>query len=190
MDRFECLSHVLKRIKSHLVVEQAKVLRSNRAEKKFEKNLLIRQGEKLSKVTKQLNAKYRGTVVRRTIPRDDWSTTITIPSREIFHLSDAMCGSIASYYRCAVVRYRGDVARIVDAINAIPLHLGANNKNASESHRLCPYEENSWCRYQLAKWQNIPTPHHTTQKLYLSEQSVSYIQDIFANYGYNEPDYV
>ena len=187
MDRFECLSHVLKRMKSHLVVEQAKVLRANRAEKKFEKNMLIRQGEKLSKVTKQLNTKYRGTVVRRTIPRDDWSTTMTIPSREICHLSDAMCGSIASYYRCAVVRYRGDVARIVDAINAIPLHLGANNENASESHRLCPFEENSWCRYQLAKRQNIPTPHHPN---YLSEQSVNYIQDIFANYGYNEPDFV
>ena len=78
-------------------------------------------------------------------------------------------------------------ARIVDAINAIPLHLGANDENASENHRLCPYVENSWCRYQLAKWQHIPTPHHPN---YLSEHSVNYIQDIFANYGYNKPDFV
>ena len=93
---------------------------------------------------------------------------MTIPSREICHLSDAKSGSIASYYRCAVARYRGDVARIEDAINLIPPHLGANNENASESHRLCPFEENYWCRYQLANWQNITTPYYPK---YLNEQS-------------------
>ena len=120
IDRFECLSHVLKRTKSHLVAEQAKVLRANRAEKNFEKKSMLEKSVRSSDAEKQLGDKYHGKLVRKTIPRDSWGNISGVPSREIHHLSDAMCGSIASYYRGAVIRYRGDVEKIVDAINAIP----------------------------------------------------------------------
>ena len=87
----------------------------------------------------------------------------------------------------AVIQYKGDVSSIVDAINAIPLHLGANDNNARKNHKLCPFAENSWCEYQLAIWHQEPVPHHPN---YLSEQAVTYIQGLFTNYKYNDPDFV
>ena len=87
----------------------------------------------------------------------------------------------------AVIQYKGDVSSIVDAINAIPLHLGANDNNARKNHKLCPFAENSWCKYQLAIWHQEPVPHHPN---YLSEQAVTYNQGLFTNYKYNDPDFV
>ena len=41
---------------------------------------------------------------------------------------------------------------------------------------LCPFAENSWCKYQLAIWHQEPVPHPPN---YLSEQAVTYIQGLF-----------
>ena len=99
---------------------EAKVFRANLAEKKFEKKSMLEKGVTSSNVNKQLENKYRGRFVRKAIPKDIWGNTSSIPSREIHHLSDVKCAILL-----VTIRYRGDVEKIVDAINAIPLHLGA-----------------------------------------------------------------
>ena len=58
------------------------------------------------------------------------------------------------------------------AIKTIPYHLGANDNNASEYHRFCPYEKDSWCQYQSAKFDKRPPPHHPS---YLSQDAVNII---------------
>ena len=122
IERFECLAHVLKRMKSHLVDEQAKVLRANRAQKRFEKQLRLGQGQGSKEADKELKVKYHGKLVRTNVPRTDWGSESGNQSR-INYLSDALCGQIASYYRMAVIRYKGEASSIVDAINAIPQWL-------------------------------------------------------------------
>ena len=187
IERFECLSHVLKRMKTHLVEEQSKVLRANLAKKSFEKQSLLEQGQDKRTVDKALKIKFQGNLVRTNVPRADWGGESSCNSRKINHLSDALCGQITSYYRMAVIRSKGDVSSIVDAINAIPLHLGANDDNASNNHRLCPLSENSWCQYLLAIWHQKPVPHHPN---YLSDEAVGYIHKLLTNYKYNDPDFI
>ena len=50
-------------MKSHLVDEQAKVLRANRAQKRFEKQLRLEQGQGSKEVDKELKVKYHGKLV-------------------------------------------------------------------------------------------------------------------------------
>ena len=42
-----------------------------------------------------------------------------------------MGAQIAFYYRLAVQRNKNDIPSIIRAINAFPLHLGANDENAA-----------------------------------------------------------
>ena len=74
--------------------------------------------------------------------------------------SDAMCGQIASYYRLAVQRNKGNIHSIIQAVNAIPFHLGANDNNVEEYHRYCPLTKDSWCQYQAAVFDDKAPPHH------------------------------
>ncbi|KAI6654474.1 hypothetical protein LOD99_870 [Oopsacas minuta] len=109
IDRLECLSHVCKRLKANLSKRQEAVLKETRISKSvYVKDLM--KDKKLSKkeASKQLEAGYRGTLKRQSTPRESW-THSTSESLEIKHLSDAMCGQIASYYRLAVQRNKGDV---------------------------------------------------------------------------------
>ena len=70
-----------------------------------------------------------------------------------------MCGQVASYYRLAVTRNRGNVPAIIEAINAIPLHLSANDDNAEENHNIYPMFADTWCRYNAAKYTKEPIPN-------------------------------
>ena len=65
-----------------------------------------------------------------------------------------MCAQIASYYRLSVQQNNNDIPSIILAINAIPLHLGANNGKAATNHRYCPYSQDRWCHYQVANFNN------------------------------------
>ena len=80
-----------------------------------------------------------------------------------------MCVQIASYYRLAVQRNKNDITSITRAINAIHLHLGANDENAATNHRYCPYSQDSWCHYQTAIFNNCTPPYHPK---YLSQTAV------------------
>ncbi|KAI6658201.1 hypothetical protein LOD99_15470 [Oopsacas minuta] len=76
-----------------------------------------------------------------------------------------MCTQIASYYGLAVQRNKWKQFKCyarIKAVNAIPLHLGANDTNVEINQRNCPYFEDIWCQYQAVKFikrpiHNIPT---------------------------------
>ena len=82
---------------------------------------------------------------------------------------------------------QGNVRAIIDAVNAIPLHLSANDDNADEHHRLCPKSQNSWCRYQSALSKGIPAPRHPN---YLSPDEAKVIEKVFKDFGYNTPKFI
>ena len=65
----------------------------------------------------------------------------------------------------------------------IPYHLGAND-NAEEYHRFCPFEKDSWCQYQSAKYDKKNPPHHPN---YLSEEAVNTILDIYTEFKLTTP---
>ena len=69
-------------------------------------------------------------------------------SREIKFLSDEACSRITSFYQLAVKQHPGNPGDILEAVKAIPLHLGANEETASVNHRFCTKWVDSWCRYQ------------------------------------------
>ena len=129
-------------------------------------------------IMKELNPKFRGTLQRSTGTREGWDSS---KGKEIRHLSLAHCGQIASYFRLAVQRHSGDVPSILKAINAIPLHLSANDENEEEHHRLCPYTED-WCRYQCAKFNNQPLPTHPN---FLGEEAYNLNLELYSDFGYN-----
>ena len=98
-----------------------------------------------------------------------------------------MCAQIASYYRLAVQRNAGDVPAILTAFQAIPLHLSANDKNAEEHHRHCPFTSDSWYRYQSAKFHDEPLPTHPN---YLGDEAKQLILDLFRDFGYDSAEFV
>ena len=98
-----------------------------------------------------------------------------------------MCGQIASYYRLAVKRNIGDIDSIIQAVNAIPLHLGANDENAEHNHRFCPLSRESWCQFQAAKCNNVSSPHLPN---YLSEDAVNFILEVYKDFKLNTPELI
>ena len=78
--RFECLAHVGKRMKGHLMDEQDKLLKAKRADKK-RKEICIEDSVALEfqEARKKLRKQYAGTLVRTQIPRGSW--TDTLPAR-------------------------------------------------------------------------------------------------------------
>ena len=118
--------------------------------------------------------------------RECWKSS-SGPSIEIKHLSEAMCGQIASYYRLAIQRNKGDIDAIIKAVKAIPYHLGANNTNAEEYHPFCPFEQHSWCQYRSAKYNNKPLPHHPN---YLSDDAVNIILDLYDEFKLTTPSFI
>ena len=185
IDRLECLSHVLKRMKTNLCKRQESVLKEARTLKKVHTKELMKS-EKSKEATKILAPEYDGSLKKVSKGRESCKSTAGT-SVEIKHLSDAMCGQIASYYRIAVQRNKGDVDAIIKAIKAIPYHLGANDNNASEYHRFCPYEKHSWCQYQSAKFDKRPPPHHPS---YLSQDAVNIILEIYDEFQLITPGFV
>ena len=98
-----------------------------------------------------------------------------------------MCAQIASYYRLAVQQNTNDIPSIIRAINAIPLHLGANDENAATNHRYCPRCQDSWCLYQAAIFNNRTPPNHPN---YLSQTAVGLIFSTFDDFKYNKEEFI
>ena len=187
IDRFECLSHVVKRMKTNLCLRQKAVLKEARTDKKAEIRYLSKETKRSEKeVKKSVEGKYRGNLITDSKPRGYWNDS-SKEGVKIKHLSVGMCAQIASYYHLAVKRNKGDVMAIIKAVNAIPLHLGANDENAEFNHQYCPCEKDSWCQYQSAKFDKRLLPSHPN---YLSETAVKLIQTTFADFKYNKPEFI
>ena len=81
IQRYECLAHVGKRMKGHLIEHQKEQLKQARSSKQIERS-----------------SKYKGKLIRKTKPRGDWDRE----SIEVKFLSDEMCSRITSFYQLAV----------------------------------------------------------------------------------------
>ena len=143
---------------------------------------MVRLGQSAQSIRKQLEPEFKGTLQRSSKGREAWETK---SAEKIRHLSLAMCGQIASYYRLAVQRNAGDVPAINRAIKAIPLHLSATDENAD--HRFCPSSSETWCRYQLANFNSECPPSHPN---FLGEEATSLILEVFDDFGYDSAEFV
>ena len=209
LKRFECLAHVGKRMKVHLMDEQDKVLKAKRADKK-RKEICIEDTvaiEFQEAHKKNLRKQYAGTLVRTQVQRGSWTDALPArlfpspvrPSKktcqskkdkapvELKYLSQEMCARITSFYQLAVKQHLGDSDTILKSIKAIPLHLGANEHNATTNHSLCPTGPQSWCRYQKAIAAGEKPPRHPN---YLSVQAVELVCKIFRQFHYDEQFFV
>ena len=132
-------------MKSNLCKKQEVVLKDARTSNKVHIKELMKNGKRKKDASKLLSQEYAGSLRKVSKSWESWKCSGTFV--EIKHLSEAMCGQIASYYRLAVQRNKGDIDAIIKAVRAIPYHLGANDNNAEEYHRFCPCEQRSWCQY-------------------------------------------
>ena len=98
-----------------------------------------------------------------------------------------MCGQIAFYHRSAVQRNTTDIPSIIRAMNAIPLHLGANDENEATNHRYCPHSQDSWCHYQAGIFNYHTPPHHPN---YLSHTAVGLSFSTFDDFEYNKEEFI
>ena len=183
IERLECLAHVAKRLKTNLCKAQEKCLKSNRTEKEIQKRLMTAKSMPQSRIKKELGS-FKGKLRKDSTKRAVWGLQ---QSKSIQTISDATAAQIASYFKLAVKRNPENVRAIVDAVNAIPLHLSANDDNADEHHRLCPKGHNSWCRYQSALSKGIPFPRHPN---YLSLDAAKVVEKVFKEFAYNTPNFI
>ena len=181
IDRFECIAHVAKRMKTNLHKRQDKVLKTARADKAALVRTYSKKGLSKKEISKKVDPLFKGIIQRTSKGRK------SKPAEEIRHLSLALCGQIASYYRLAVQRNAGDVPSILAAIKAIPLHLSLTDENADQNHQYCPYSSDSWCRYQQAIFLSESPPSHPN---YLGAAATSLIQDLFLEFGYDSEEFV
>ena len=170
IQRFECLSHVCKRLKINLCNRRDKVMKAKKSGKAVEKPKLSKSVSSKNRLNRQFD---------ESLPRDDWKVC---PSHAIQHLTDVITCQICSYFGLVIKRNSGNIPAIIDAVNAIPLHLSANDENADFHHRFCSKDSDTWCRYQSAISQGLPTPHHT---YFLGEDAVKIVHDVFDEFGYN-----
>ena len=147
---------------------------------------MTKQGTSSKQIEKLVGTEYRGKLTTRSAPRNSWSSS-SQPSKEIKHLSPALCGQIASYYRLAIQRNEKDVPKILQAIKAIPFHLAANDDNAEDYHRYCPFSSDSWYQYQIAKFNDEKLPHHPN---YLSPSALKQVQSVFEDFRYDSSEFI
>ena len=183
IERLECLAHVAKRVKTNLCKAQEKALKSQRTEKEYQKRVLTSSSMPPSQIKKQL-ASFKGKLRKDSTKRTQWDPK---QSRAILTISDCIAAQIASYYKLAIQRNRGNVPAIIDAINAIYLHLSANDSNAESNHRNCPKGQYSWCRYQAAISNGKPIPSHPN---HLSPDAAQLVAKVFSDFGYNSPQFI
>ena len=184
IDRFECIAHVAKRMKSNLFKRQEKVLKLSRADKASKSREMAKKDISKAVIKKLFDKEYRGRLQRSSKGRESWQSGASL---EIKHLSLSMCAQIASYYRLAVQRNSGDVPAILNAIRAIPLHLSANDENAEQHHIHCPFTSDSWCRFQSSKFNGQPIPTHPN---YFGEEDTDLILELFHDFGYDTAEFV
>ena len=81
--------------------------------------------------------------------------SVSSQPKEIKCMTRSIAGRISHLYRLALENNEGNPTSAKDEINAIPYHIGANDNNAAENHRLCLCVKNSWCDYQRALFDKI-----------------------------------
>ena len=84
-------------------------------------------------------------------------------------------------------RNNNDIHSIIRAINAIPLHLGANNGNVATNHRCCAHSQDSWCHFQAAIFNNNTPPRDFN---YLFQTAVDLIFSTFDEFKYNKEEFI
>ena len=168
-------------MKTNLHKRQDKVLKTARSDKAAMSRALTKKGLGKKEVSRKVDPLFKGTIQRSSKGREFWDKK---SAEEIRHLGLAVCGQIASYYRLAVQRNAGNVASIIAAIKAIPLHLSATDENAEVNHQYCPYTADSWCSYQQ------PTFFSPSHLNYLGAESTTLILDLFQEFGYDSEEFV
>ena len=98
-----------------------------------------------------------------------------------------MCSCITSFYQLAVKQHLGNPGAKLEAIKAIPLHLGANRDNASVNHCLCPRGVDSWCRYQRAIAEGNTPPRHP---IILGTGALEIVTRVFSKYNYDKDYFI
>ena len=114
-------------------------------------------------------------------------TSVESQSNEIKYMTRQLSGNISHLYRLALQHNDGYPNRAKTEIDAIPLHLGANDNNVPTNHRFCPIGEDSWCAYQKAISDGSALPEHSE---YLSKALVKHIYRIFSRYRYNDETFI
>ena len=188
INRLECLSHVVKKMKINLCNRQKAVLKAARNDKKAEVRYLMKEKQmNKQEINKKIGRKYVGTIKEDSKTSEGWKGESIKKSVAINHISVAMCAQIASYFRLAVQRNKNDISSIIRAINAIPLHLGASDENAATNHRYCPHCQNSLCQYQAAIFNDRTVLHHPN---YPSQTAVDLIFSTFDDFKYNNEEFI
>ena len=203
IQRFECLAHVGKCMKDHLIEHQKDKLKQARASKKFELKYLEKEGMDSQKAKRHVDIQFKGQLVRKNVSRGPWgespeepiyidSTSKKVPqvkshSTDIRFLTDEMCSRITSFYQLAVRQSLGNPDLILQSIQAIPLHLGANEFNSETNHKFCPKGVGSWCLYRNSIAHGQTPPRHPKC---LSPDSVELVQAVFSKYRYDTEFFV
>ena len=185
-------------MKGHFIEHQKDKLKQARIEKQSECTRLIQQGHSEKEVAKVLDPKFRGKLVKKTHPRGDCvenpeitastasaskrgrKAMVVGESRVIKLLNDEACSRITSFYQLAVKQHLDSPGDILEAIKAIPLHLGANQENTSVNHRFCTKGVDSWCRYQRAIAEGKVPPRHPS---FLRLEAVGLVTRVFSKYN-------
>ena len=162
--------------------ERFKSLNGSRIYKKLGIDLKIRRIECLAHVMRTMMNKLVKSEMEASKP-----SSVESPSNEIQYMTQQVSGNIAHLYRLALQHNDGYPIRAKTEIDAIPLHLGANDDKASMNHRYCPIREDSWCAYQKAIYNSSNPPEHSE---YLSEALVMHIYQLFSRFRYNDEGFI
>ena len=162
--------------------DTVKSLNDSHIYKKLGIDLKIRRIECLAHVMRAMMNKLGNGEMEASKP-----SSVESPSNEIQYMTRQLSGNIARLYRLALQHNDGYPIRAKTEIDAIPLHLGANDDNASTNHRYCPIREDSWCAYQKAIYNSSNPPEHSE---YLSEALVKHIDQLFSRFRYNDERFI
>ena len=92
-------------------------------------------------------------------------------------LTDNLINSLQNYYGDAIRHSKGDVPKMMKAVQATLLHF--NSTDEQPRHRLCPDGEGTWCKYQVAKAKGTVYKH----KKPIPEAIVTLLKPIYARLG-------
>ena len=147
--REECLSHVQKRIRIHLVEKQKEFIASQKTLLQHELGQCKTEAQK-----KTVREQYRPSTLRDLKKwRDSWGDSEDVGdlSNEINLLPDSIIDKITSLYGFVVKsRIGGDLIDLRDALMGIVYHLAANDDNCHDMHKYCNKGAESFCMYQKA----------------------------------------
>ena len=92
---YECMAHVCKRMKAHLIEGKKEVIRKAKTEKERQTILRLDKGDSEKQVKKQLAKEFSGKLRTTVVERGEWRETTEKneknSAREIHHLSDNLC---------------------------------------------------------------------------------------------------